>query len=167
MVIAREPELAAPHNLARLMGDQEVTIWGSVPAAMRSIVAQLCSGFLGNQLRSGMLSGDFIPWSLPDAVRQHFPGARVMCLGGAAEASIGSKGFPCDREEPSGTRIPYGVPIQNAWYHRLGENMKSVPHRCTGRTQYWRRMSGYGSFESRGTHDAMFCSRPIPTRPAS
>jgi thioesterase domain-containing protein len=71
-----------------------------------------------------MLSGDWIPVSLPDGLRRLFPRAQVQSLGGATEAAIWSNGFPIEVVDPRWTSIPYGKPIQNARYHVLaGANL--------------------------------------------
>jgi thioesterase domain-containing protein/acyl carrier protein len=74
-----------------------------------------------------LLSGDWIPVTLPDQVRAAFPNARVTALGGATEASIWSNWFPVGDVDPSWPSIPYGKPIRNAHYHILDAKLQPVP----------------------------------------
>ena len=66
------------------------------------------------RLRLVFLSGDWIPVTLPDAVRQAFPQAEVVSLGGATEAVIWSNFYRIGDVDRAWTSIPYGRPIQNA-----------------------------------------------------
>jgi thioesterase domain-containing protein len=73
-----------------------------------------------------MLSGDWIPLPLPDAVRRVFRRARVMSLGGATEAAIWSNHFSLGEIDPRWASIPYGRPIQNCRYHVLDARLAPV-----------------------------------------
>src|SRR6185436_6534255 len=73
------------------------------------------------------LSGDWIPVTLPDRIRGRFPGARVISLGGATEATVWSNVFPIERVDPAWTSIPYGRPNDNARYHVLDEELAPCP----------------------------------------
>ncbi|MFD0350666.1 hypothetical protein ACFQ0M_40925 [Kitasatospora aburaviensis] len=70
-----------------------------------------------------MLSGDWIPVPLPDAIRAAHPGARVISLGGATEASIWSISFPIGEVPPHWSRIPYGKPLANQTMHVLDHRL--------------------------------------------
>jgi acyl carrier protein len=78
-------------------------------------------------LRLVMLSGDWIPVSLPDRVRSAFPGARVISLGGATEATVWSNWYPVLDVDPRWPSIPYGRPIANARYLVLDESLLPCP----------------------------------------
>ena len=64
-----------------------------------------------------MLSGDWIPVGLPDALRSEVPEVKVISVGGATETSINAILFAIDRVAPSWPSIPWGKPManQNAW----------------------------------------------------
>jgi pristinamycin I synthase-3/4 len=118
--VATEEELADPDRLVSLLRNGGITLWDSAPAAL----VQLAPLFprepdASSRLRRVLLSGDWIPVTLPDRVRQSFPGARVLALGGATEATVWSNWFPVGEVDPRWSSIPYGRPIANARYHVL------------------------------------------------
>ncbi|MCB1922093.1 MAG: AMP-binding protein, partial [Candidatus Competibacteraceae bacterium] len=138
-----EAMLADPERLADALVEKKITVWDSAPAALGRIVPwfpkpddaspDAASPDAGSPddasstLRCVMLSGDWIPLSLPDAVRTRFPAARVYSLGGATEAAIWSNWFPIEEIDPRWASIPYGRPIQNARYHVLDRALRPVP----------------------------------------
>jgi amino acid adenylation domain-containing protein len=118
--VATEEELADPDRLVGLLRQGAITIWDSAPAALVRLAPLFpaASGPAG-ALRLVLLSGDWIPVTLPDRVRRAFPAARVIALGGATEATVWSNWFPVDAIDPGWPSIPYGRPIANARYHVL------------------------------------------------
>ncbi|HKH48828.1 MAG TPA: amino acid adenylation domain-containing protein, partial [Thermoanaerobaculia bacterium] len=58
---------------------------------------------------------------------QSFPGARVMALGGATEATVWSNWFPVGVVDPDWPSIPYGRPMANARYHVLDAGLAPCP----------------------------------------
>ncbi|WP_193161094.1 non-ribosomal peptide synthetase [Microbulbifer hainanensis] len=126
VVVATEEVLSDPRALASFLVDAKITVWDSAPAALQRL-APFIAERGGTDLRLCMLSGDWIPLSLPDAVRSAFPGSRVMSLGGATEAAIWSNWYPIEEVQDGWVSIPYGKPIQNARYHVLDRRMQPVP----------------------------------------
>src|SRR6185436_3771518 len=92
-----------------------VSIWNSVPALLQMLVQwqELEGEGLGERLRLVLLSGDWIPVSLPDEIRKLAPAACVVSLGGASEASVWSNLFEVAQVEPSWKSIPYGHGMRN------------------------------------------------------
>jgi amino acid adenylation domain-containing protein len=125
--VADEPELKDPARLAELLRTEGITLWDSAPAALQQLVPFFGQHEPTPDLKLVMLSGDWIPVSLPDLVRKAFPNARVMALGGATEAAIWSNWFPVEKVDPAWPSIPYGKPIRNARYHILDQNLQPVP----------------------------------------
>src|SRR5260370_341528 len=78
-------------------------------------------------LRTVLLSGDWIPVTLPGRIRAIAPNARVVSLGGATEASIWSICYPVDRDEPGRPSIPYGRPLANQSLHVLDGQGRDAP----------------------------------------
>ena len=78
-----------PAHWQKLVRDQAVTIWNSVPALMQLAAEEAREPVLSS-LRLVMLSGDWIPLSLPPQIRIAAPDADICSLGGATEASIWS-----------------------------------------------------------------------------
>ena len=118
--VASEAELADAERLVQILVEEPITVWDSAPAALVRL-APLFSAkpVASSRLRRVMLSGDWIPVTLPDRVRAAFPHAEVMSLGGATEATVWSNWFPIGEVDPSWPSIPYGRPIGNARYHVL------------------------------------------------
>jgi amino acid adenylation domain-containing protein/non-ribosomal peptide synthase protein (TIGR01720 family)/FkbM family methyltransferase len=127
--IASEEEIRDPQAILRALSEEPITFWDSAPAALEQTVPFLAGidPRAGSALRLVFLSGDWIPVTLPDRIRTRFPGARLICLGGATEATVWSNVFPIERVDPVWTSIPYGRPIENARYHVLDERLTPCP----------------------------------------
>lgn len=106
-----------------------VTVWNSVPALMTMAVeyAERRSIHLPASLRLVLLSGDWIPLSLPERVRRISSAKDIVGLGGATEASIWSNWFQIDTVEPTWTSIPYGFPLTNQRYRVLDAMGRDCP----------------------------------------
>lgn len=132
--IARDEELSEPRTLLSIIRDEGVTCWNSAPAVMQQLIPFLRSAPAGSSgdLRLALLSGDWIPLSMPADLRQAFPGIRVMALGGATEACVWSNYFEAAETDPAWKSIPYGRPIQNARYYILDKALQPVPPRVGG-----------------------------------
>jgi amino acid adenylation domain-containing protein len=126
--VATEEELGDPERLVDLLRTGGITLWDSAPAALVRLAPLFPAELeVGSRLRLVMLSGDWIPVTLPDRVRQAFPGAQVMALGGATEATVWSNWFPVRVVDPRWPSIPYGRPISNARYHVLDAAFAACP----------------------------------------
>ncbi|HTN92143.1 MAG TPA: amino acid adenylation domain-containing protein [Sorangium sp.] len=134
-VVLPEPaRLRDPGHWEELMSRHGVTLWNTVPALMQMLVEHRArrSGAPA-PLRAALLSGDWIPVTLPDRIRETFPGASVLSLGGATEASIWSIAYPITHVEPSWKSIPYGKPLANQRFHVLDRAMEPCPDGVSGR----------------------------------
>ncbi len=119
-----------PEELARYLSGRPVTFWDSAPAAFGYLEPFLEAGgqsVAQSSLRTVFLSGDWIPLSMPDRIRELFPAARIVALGGATEAAVWSNYFVVDRVEQHWRSVPYGRPIQNARYYILDEHLQPQP----------------------------------------
>ncbi|MFF8369939.1 amino acid adenylation domain-containing protein [Streptomyces lydicus] len=116
-----------PAAWRELVHRHRVTIWNSVPALMDMFVAHV--GTVGGppSLRVVMMSGDWIPVTLPGAIASALPNARVWSLGGATEASIWSIQYPITHVDPDWSSIPYGRPMRNQRFHVLDEALRPRP----------------------------------------
>jgi amino acid adenylation domain-containing protein len=124
--------LQEPADLARCLIDSGATIWDSTPPAFTRLLPFLQRHAMASPLRLVMLSGDWIPVSLPDKIAAIFPRAKVMSLGGATEAAIWSNYYPIEKVDPAWKSIPYGVPIQNARYYILDNHLRPLPPMISG-----------------------------------
>ncbi|MGD8926774.1 MAG: AMP-binding protein, partial [Thioalkalispiraceae bacterium] len=104
-----------------------ITIWDSAPAALQRLVSFFPDSVPSSPLRLVMLSGDWIPVTLPDQIRQIFNHPKVMSMGGATEAAIWSNWYPIGAVDPAWPSIPYGTPIQNSRYYILDAHLRVVP----------------------------------------
>ncbi len=151
--VASEEDLRDPASLLGILKNEPITIWDSAPAALsqlvpffsraaggrREVEGENTSGVEGEnslhplpstlpaRLRLTMLSGDWVPVPLPEQVRNTFPKARIVSLGGATEAAIWSNWYPVEQVDPNWPSIPYGRPIRNAHYHILDKCLQPVP----------------------------------------
>jgi amino acid adenylation domain-containing protein len=118
-----------PSHLWQLIDRERVTVWNSAPALMEMLVnhAQLAGREGTYALRLALLSGDWIPLTLPDQIRSLFSGIKVISLGGATEASIWSILYPIDRVDPDWKSIPYGRPMSNQRFYVMDDNLKLCP----------------------------------------
>ena len=118
-----------PAHWLDLVDQEGVTVWNTVPAMMRMLVeyrAALGKNADKGSLRLVLLSGDWLPLSLPDQIRDHFP-ANVISLGGATEASIWSIFHPVEQVDAAWKSIPYGTPLPNQRFHVLNQFMQDCP----------------------------------------
>jgi amino acid adenylation domain-containing protein len=118
-----------PGRWVELIETHGVTVWNSVPSLMRLLVDYLeTRGSDGlPRLRLAMLSGDWIPVSLPDRLRPLAPAASVVSLGGATEASIWSIAYPVGSVDPDWDSIPYGRAMRNQCVYVLDAQLVPCP----------------------------------------
>ncbi len=149
VVMPAPGELREPARLAEILHRERVTVWDSVPALMEMMVSYLegSGGRLPDSLRLVLLSGDWIPVTLPDRIRALGANARVISLGGATEASIWSIHYPIARVDPAWPSIPYGKPLANQGFHVLNGALEPCPVHVPGQLHiggvgvakgYWR-----------------------------
>jgi amino acid adenylation domain-containing protein/non-ribosomal peptide synthase protein (TIGR01720 family) len=135
VVLPPPAAMREPAAWLALAASERVTVWNSVPALMEMLVDHLEARGerLPPSLRLVLLSGDWIPVTLPDRIRALAggppgpaaagagsagarPGAggiEVVSLGGATEAAIWSILHPAAAVDPSWPSIPYGKPMAN------------------------------------------------------
>lgn len=135
VIIAGQEEVNDINQLLAMLWRYQITFWDSVPSTLDYVVKELAMmnpGYRQHTLRLVFLSGDWIPVNLPQRVKQFFPAAEVVSLGGATEATIWSNYFVVE-EVPSHWRsIPYGRPITNNFFYILNEQLQPMPNGITG-----------------------------------
>ncbi|QIJ65462.1 non-ribosomal peptide synthetase [Streptomyces sp. JB150] len=138
-----------PVGWAEAAAAHGATVWNSVPA-----LAQMLAEVVGQRpaggtppVRAFLMSGDWIPLTLPDRLREHWPGARLIAMGGATEASIWSNIHEIGQVDPGWQSIPYGVPLRNQTMRVLDHRLDLRPPWAVGRIHiggaglssgYWR-----------------------------
>ncbi|MFI1766243.1 amino acid adenylation domain-containing protein [Streptomyces sp. NPDC020800] len=117
-----------PARWAHLVAEHGVTIWNSVPALMEMFTEHaLAGGLTGLPIRLVMMSGDWIPVTLPGRIRLLLPDAEQWSLGGATEASIWSICHPIGQVQDDWASIPYGTAMRNQRFHVLDGAMRPCP----------------------------------------
>lgn len=125
--MATEAELAEPARLAAILTRESITIWNSAPALLAWVMPFIPEASIAAALRLVLLSGDWIPLSMPDEIRQRFAGAQVVSLGGATESTIWSNAYLVGEVDDQWPSIPYGKPISNARYYVLDADHQITP----------------------------------------
>lgn len=127
--VVSDDALQCPERLYDLLTNEKITFWNSAPQTLDRLRRMLRrdEGSGGGELRLAFLSGDWIPLDLPSLVRERFPSAKVVSLGGATEATVWSNHHLVDEVDANWRSIPYGRPIQNAHYHILDQAMRPQP----------------------------------------
>ncbi|HQP30616.1 MAG TPA: amino acid adenylation domain-containing protein, partial [Deltaproteobacteria bacterium] len=118
-----------PAHWADMLIKHSVTLWNTVPALMQLLVdyAEQTPGAIPDSVRLVMLSGDWIPVSLPDRIRAQIAGVQIISLGGATEASIWSILYPVAEVRKEWASIPYGKPMANQRFYVLDANLNPCP----------------------------------------
>ncbi|MEV1002464.1 amino acid adenylation domain-containing protein [Nonomuraea sp. NPDC050202] len=121
-----------PGHWLELMARHRVTVWNTAPALLEMLVeyAELEPETVRealSTLRLVFLSADWIPVTLPGRLRALAPGAEVVSLGGATEASIWSICHPIREVDPSWPSIPYGRALHGQSFHILDEHGRPCP----------------------------------------
>ncbi|MET9686095.1 non-ribosomal peptide synthetase/type I polyketide synthase [Streptomyces coeruleorubidus] len=111
-----------------LLETARVTLWNSVPALMELLVEHMSvKEATSTALRLVMLSGDWLPVTLPDRIRRVLGAPEVVSLGGATEASIWSILYPIGEVPADWPSIPYGRPMRNQTFHVLDDALRPRP----------------------------------------
>lgn len=129
VVLPRDEERKDPERWCELIERHGITVWNSVPALVGLLTRHVEERRqpVAAAVRLFMMSGDWIPVSLPAAIRAAFPAARLISMGGATEGSIWSIFHPIGDVDPRWPSIPYGRPMKNQTYHILDRHLAPVP----------------------------------------
>jgi len=102
-----------PSHWQDLIARHGVTLWNSTPSLLDHLLAHVEThdGASLESLRLVLLSGDWIPLTLPGRLRRRVPAARCVSLGGATEAAVWSIYHPIEEIDPAWKSVPYGRPL--------------------------------------------------------
>ncbi len=119
IVIPPVDALKDPACWLDLIVSQRITLWNTVPALMQMLVEYLSvqPKTESLSLRLALLSGDWLPVSLPEQIQNYFSDIEVVSLGGATEASIWSIYYSVAKVNPDWKSIPYGKPLLNQSFY--------------------------------------------------
>ena len=129
VVIPAEDEVANPQRWSRYLRAQSVTVINAVPAFLQMLVDYLetqSSRDVG-PLRLVMMSGDWIPVTLPARLRALAPACHIESLGGATEVSIWSISHTIVAADAQRRSIPYGRPLLNQRLHVMHDDLSECP----------------------------------------
>ncbi|MFZ5579113.1 MAG: amino acid adenylation domain-containing protein [Pseudomonadota bacterium] len=135
IVLPEVDGLRDPSYWARMTAEHKVSLWNSVPALMEMLVTYLEGqhDHLPDSLRVVMMSGDWIPVTLPNRIKAIArPDIRVNSLGGATEGSIWSIIYPIEQVDPAWTSIPYGKGMTNQAIQVLDRSLRQRPDWVAG-----------------------------------
>ncbi|MBN9743403.1 non-ribosomal peptide synthetase [Amycolatopsis sp. A1MSW2902] len=121
LVLSDPARRADPSHWRAAVQEHGVTVWNSVPAQLEMLVTHLESEAAPEALplRVALVSGDWIPVTLPGRVRAFVPELEILGLGGATEAAIWSIVHRIADVDPERTSIPYGKPLANQGFRVL------------------------------------------------
>lgn len=106
---------------------ERVTVWHSAPALCELFAAAVETAGELVGLRRALVSGDWIPLTLPGRLRAVAPELTFYSLGGATEASVDSVSFEVGEVDPDWRSIPYGRPLPNQQVFVLDAHAQPVP----------------------------------------
>ncbi|MDQ4080540.1 MAG: amino acid adenylation domain-containing protein, partial [Gemmatimonadota bacterium] len=132
LVVPEHTQRRDPAHWSDLVARERVTTWNSVPAFVEMLVEYVEGRPESDRprvdgLRRIVMSGDWIPVSLPDRIRRLAPQADVIGAGGPTETTVWDICYPIERVEPEWKSIPYGRPMTNAAYWVLDETGEERP----------------------------------------
>ncbi|GAB1538087.1 hypothetical protein NUACC21_07440 [Scytonema sp. NUACC21] len=129
IVIPAPDKIRDPAHWLELMVSQQVTLWNSVPALMQMLVEYLSQPPQKSlsSLRLALLSGDWLPLSLPGQIQALWSNVQIVSLGGATEASIWSIYYLIETVDCNWKSIPYGKPLSNQRLYVLNEALEPCP----------------------------------------
>ena len=129
IVLPDKQHLLDPSYWLKLMKENAISIWNTVPAYMDMLIEYLVGHSIGdlNLLRLVLLSGDKISRDLPGKIYERFKEVEVISLGGATEASIWSIIYSIDKDYNRKVDIPYGHAMYNQTCYVMDEYFNIRP----------------------------------------
>ena len=130
-LVLPDPECGKdPAHWIQWMNQENITVWNSVPTFVEMLAEyeEYQRQVTSQSLRLIMMSGDWVPVSLPGRIRNLFQNVEIVALGGATEGSIWSNHFEIPEVVPEDWKsTPYGKPLANQKYYILDQNMEDCP----------------------------------------
>lgn len=123
LYLSTDSERIDGRRMLKLMQSNAISFWNSAPAVIQQVIPFIENGAPLEAMRLIFLSGDWIPLDLPKKLKKIFPKAAIVSLGGATEATVWSNYYEIKEIDPAWRSIPYGRPMQNAFYYVLNERL--------------------------------------------
>lgn len=132
LVLPERSEQRDPAAWLNYLVNEQVTLWNTVPALMQMLTDYLQHHPVAlADLRLVLMSGDWVPTSLPGQIRQLLPAAQIIALGGATEASIWSNYYEVTTEittKIAGSQsVPYGKALANQQMYVMQQDLSLAP----------------------------------------
>ncbi len=125
VVFPEQAQTKEPGHWLSLIKAHQISIWNTVPQLAGLLVDE--AAVILPSLRVFLLSGDWIPVSLPQKLQQSCPNAAIMSLGGATEGSIWSIWYPIEVVHANWRSIPYGIAMPNQKMYVLNPDGAHCP----------------------------------------
>lgn len=163
IVIPDVTHLRDPSHWLDVLEEHQVTVWNSAPALMQMLVeyTQQTQRTLPASLRVIMMSGDWIPTWLPEAIHAQRPDISIYSLGGATEASIWSIYYPIRQVDKNWRSIPYGKALANQTMHVFDKHMQPRPFGVPGDIYIGGVGLAMGYWKNKDITDAAFVTHPL------
>ncbi len=126
LVIPDSDEAKDPGAWIRLIRNHHVTVWNSVPTLAQLAIERQETDGEKLPIRLFLLSGDWIPVTLPERLRQGCQKTNVVSLGGATEAAIWSVCHEIGLVDPAWRSIPYGRALAGQTLEIMSEDLQAV-----------------------------------------
>ena len=131
VIVPDSKDLKNPSHWVDLIEKHSVTIWNSVPMYMQMLMEYIYlnqeKSFRLESIKAVLLSGDWIPTTLPKEIFKNIDPKYLYSLGGATEASIWSIIHSIAPEKTYSKSIPYGKPLCNQNCYVLDEHGREQP----------------------------------------
>ena len=155
-----------------LMTQHQVTVWNSAPPVMQMFAGHLVDNArtLPASLKLVMLSGDWIPVTLPNLIRDLKAGktpTEIISLGGATEASIWSIFYAIDSINSTWKSIPYGKPLANQQFYVLNDRLNPVAIGEVGELYIGGDGVARGYLNRPDLNETKFIPNPFSTQPSA
>lgn len=132
IVLIEDEDYRDPEEWKRLIETYGITIWNSAPALLEMLLT-LAKGSVFKELRLALVSGDWIPLSLPEMWRTVTKSdSQFVALGGATECGIWSNYYNVLEVDSSWKSIPYGQALPGQIYKIVDENLIECPKNTPG-----------------------------------
>ncbi|MBO3457407.1 non-ribosomal peptide synthetase [Aetokthonos hydrillicola Thurmond2011] len=163
IVVPAKEGIKDPAHWLELMVSEQVSLWNSVPALMQMLVEYLFAQpeKARLSLRLALLSGDWLPLSLPIQIQALWSNVAIASLGGATEASIWSICYPIKTVDPNWKSIPYGQPLKNQRFYVFNELMEPTPIWVSGQLYIGGIGLAKGYWRDEDKTTASFITHPI------
>lgn len=135
IVLLNEDNKKEARTWSRLIDEEDVTLWNSVPAFFEMLLIGYAKKKMNDSIRLVLLSGDWIKPQLFRKFKEKSDIGNLIALGGATEASIWSNYFIVEHIKKEWKSIPYGYPLANQYYRIVDDEGNICPDYVPGKIQ--------------------------------